>query len=138
MSNGDIADFSNCKIFLTSCLSQSQESLGFQNTKNNQGNPLIHKDIYSLIKTSFILNKLKMKDLRRILWNKLISLRSNLKDNNIDLSFNARYVVDAIDELNDEKFKIKRLNEMMFLKIKPFISNSISDGVDRIKLYVDK
>jgi len=61
-----------------------------------------------------------------------------LKDNNIDLSFNARYVVDAIDELNDEKFKIKRLNEMMFLKIKPFISNSISDGVDRIKLYVDK
>jgi len=79
-----------------------------------------------------------MKDLRRILWNKLISLRSNLKDNNIDLSFNARYVVDAIDELNDEKFKIKRLNEMMFLKIKPFISNSISDGVDRIKLYVDK
>ena len=138
MSNGDIADFSNCKIFLTSCLSQSQESLGFQNTKNNQGNPLIHKDIYSLIKTSFILNKLKMKDLRRILWNKLISLRSNLKDNNIDLRFNARYVVDAIDELNDEKFKIKRLNEMMFLKIKPFISNSISDGVDRIKLYVDK
>jgi len=79
-----------------------------------------------------------MKDLRRILWNKLISLRSNLKDNNIDLRFNARYVVDAIDELNDEKFKIKRLNEMMFLKIKPFISNSISDGVDRIKLYVDK
>lgn len=138
MSNGDVADFSNCKIFLTSCLSQSQGSLGFQKNKKGQGDPLIHKDIYSLIKTSLILNKLKMKDLRRILWNKLISLRSNLKDNNIDLRFNARYVVDTIDELNDEKFKIKGLNEIMFSKIKPFISNSISDGVDRIKLYVDK
>ena len=79
-----------------------------------------------------------MKDLRRILWNKLTSLKSNLKENNIDLRFSARYVVDTIEKLDDEKFKIKKLNEIIFLKIKPFISNSISGGVDRIKLYVDK
>jgi len=137
MSNGDVADFSNCKIFLTSCLSQTQ-ALGFVQAENQGGNPLINKDILSLIKNSFILNKLKMKDLRRILWNKLTSLKSNLKENNIDLRFNARYIVNTIDKLNGEEFKIKRLNEIVYLKIKPFISHSISKGVDRIKLYVDK
>ena len=52
MNNGDVADFSNCKIFLTSCLSHTT-NLGFNIERSRNDNPLIDKDIYSLIKNSF-------------------------------------------------------------------------------------
>ena len=69
----------------------------------------------------------------------MLALEDTLRvDISKSIGMSNQQLFDTIDELNDEKFKIKGLNEIMFSKIKPFISNSISDGVDRIKLYVDK
>ena len=137
MNNGDIADFSNCKIFLTSCLSQTQ-ALGFAQTEGQGSNPLIHKDILPLIKNSFILNELKTKDLRRILWMKLKTLKNNLKENNINLEFGFKYIYKKIEEIKGKKSPIKKLNDVISSEVKPFISKSISDGTDKIKLYVEK
>tara|TARA_Y100001972_G_scaffold116433_1_gene154277 strand:- start:532 stop:945 length:414 start_codon:yes stop_codon:yes gene_type:complete len=137
MNNGDVADFSNCKIFLTSCLSHTSQ-LGFNIERSRNDNPLIHKDIYSLIKNSFILNELKTKDLRRILWNKLRKIKSNLEDNDVYLDFTVKYISTSIDDIKNDSSPIKSLNELVSSKIKPFISDCIANGNDKIKLFVEK
>ena len=137
MNNGDVADFSNCKIFLTSCLSHTSQ-LGFNIKKSRNDNPLIDKDIYSLIKNSFILNKLKTKDLRRILWNKLRNIKNNLEDNGVYLDFTVKYICNNIDNIKNDSSPIKSLNELVSSKIKPFISDCVSNGNDKIKLFVEK
>ena len=137
MNNGDIADFSNCKIFLTSCLSHTSQ-LGFSVEKSRNDDPLIHKDIYSLIKNSFILNELKTKDLRRIFWNKLRNIKLNLEDSDIYLDFSVDYIEKKVNCIKKEKCPIKNLNDLIDSEIKPFISDCISNGNDKIKLFVEK
>jgi ATP-dependent Clp protease ATP-binding subunit ClpC len=137
MNNGDVADFSNCKIFLTSCLSHTSQ-LGFNIERSRNDDPLIHKDIYSLVKNSFILNELKTKDLRRILWNKLRNIKANLEDNGVYLDFTVKYISNNVEKIKDEASPIKSLNELVASKIKPFISECISNGNDKIKLFVEK
>jgi ATP-dependent Clp protease ATP-binding subunit ClpA len=137
MNNGDIADFSNCKIFLTSCLSHNSQ-LGFNVERSRNDNPLIDKDIYSLIKNSFILNELKTKDLRRILWNKLKNIKSNLQDSDIFLDFSVNYIYAKVEQLKKESSPIKKLNELVSSNIKPFISDCVCNGNDKIELFVEK
>ena len=137
MNNGDVADFSNCKIFLTSCLSHTTQ-LGFNIERPRSDDPLIHKDIYSLIKNSFILNELKTKDLRRILWNKLKNIKNNLEDNGVYLDFTVKYICDNVEDIKNDSSPIKSLNELVASKIKPFISECVSNGNDKIKLFVEK
>ena len=137
MNNGDVADFSNCKIFLTSCLSHTSQ-LGFNIERSRNDDPLIHKDIYSLIKNSFILNELKIKDLRRILWNKLRNIKNNLEDNGVYLDFTVKYICKNVEQIKDDMSPIKSLNNLVSSNIKPFISDCIANGNDKIKLFVEK
>ena len=91
-----------------------------------------------MIKNSFILNELKVKDLRRILWNKLKNIKNNLEDNGVLLDFTVRYICSNVEEIKNDVSPIKSLNEVVSSKIKPFISECISNGNDKIKLFVEK
>ena len=71
MSNGDMADFTNCKIFLTSDISNSQSAMGFQGAVSDRDNLMIHPDILSLVDECFPLKEIDEKGLRRLLWMKL-------------------------------------------------------------------
>ena len=91
-----------------------------------------------MIKNSFILNELKIKDLRRILWNKLRNIKNNLEDNGVYLDFTVKYICTNINDIKNDSSPIKSLNELVLSKIKPFISDCIANGNDKIKLFVEK
>jgi len=91
-----------------------------------------------LIKNSFILNELKTKDLRRILWNKLRNIKANLEDNGVYLDFTVKYICNNVEDIKNDSSPIKSLNEIVSSKIKPFISECVSNGNDKIKLFVEK
>jgi ATP-dependent Clp protease ATP-binding subunit ClpE len=138
MTNGDIADFSNCKIFLTCALSNSQSSMGFQALEKTKENLLIHPDILSQIDDYFILKELKDKDLRRLLWMKLKRLKNRLKDNGIELSFSFDYIFDTVNQIQKEKNKTEALSKKILSEITPHISDSILRGEETIELCVEK
>ena len=76
--------------------------------------------------------------MRRILWNKLRNIKANLEDNGVYLDFTVKYISNNVEKIKDEASPIKSLNELVASKIKPFISECISNGNDKIKLFVEK
>ena len=138
MNNGDMADFTNCKIFLTSDISSSQSSMGFKEAKTEKDNLMIHPDILKHVDECFSLKQIEDKDLRRILWMKLNRLKDRLKDNDINLSFDFDYINSVIKSLSSEKAKIQVLNKKILSEITPFISNRILNGENNVKLFIEK
>ncbi len=138
MSNGDVADFTNCKIFLTSDISSSQSSMGFQEASSEKDNLMIHPDILSLVDECFPLKQINEKGLRRLLWMKLKRLKSRLKDNDIELSFDFKYINQTIKSIIKERVKVEALSKKILSEITPFISDSVLKGEKNIKLFIDK
>tara|TARA_R100000005_G_C4994823_1_gene201761 strand:- start:225 stop:2573 length:2349 start_codon:yes stop_codon:yes gene_type:complete len=138
MNNGDIADFSNCKIFLTCPLSSSQSSMGFQTPKQSKDDLMMHPDLISQVDDYFILKELSDKELRRLLWMKLKRLKNRLEDNDISLNVNFEYIKNIVNELKDDKNKTQALSEKILSEITPYISETILSGEEEVKLLVDK
>ena len=134
MNNGEIADFSNCKIFLTSALASGQPSMGFQVEEVSKANLRVDKNILPLIDDCFFLNKLTKKDLRRLLWTKLKRIKKNLKSNDIDLIFDFKFISDTVSKIDKEKLRISALNNKIAKEITPFISKKILSGKSKIRL----
>ena len=134
MNNGEIADFSNCKIFLTSALASGQPSVGFQVGTVSKENLKVDKNILPLIDDCFFLNKLTKKDLRRLLWTKLKRIKKNLKSNDIDLIFDFKFISDTVSKIDKKKFRISALNNKIAKEITPFISKKILSGKLKINL----
>ena len=134
MNNGEIADFSNCKIFLTSALASGQPSMGFQVGEVSRENLKVDKNILPLVDDCFFLNKLTQKDLRRLLWTKLKRIKKNLKSNDIDLIFDFKFISDTVSKIDKEKFRVSALNARIAEKITPFISERILKGKSKIRL----
>tara|TARA_Y100000401_G_C8324665_1_gene227453 strand:- start:166 stop:2508 length:2343 start_codon:yes stop_codon:yes gene_type:complete len=138
MSNGDMADFTNCKIFLTSDISNSQLSMGFQGVASDKDNLMIHPDILSLVDECFPLKQIDEKGLRRLLWMKLKRLKNRLKDNDINLSFDFKYIKQTIKSIINENVKIEALSKKILSEITPFVSDSVLKGEKNIKLFIEK
>ena len=138
MSNGDVADFTNCKIFLTSDISSSQSAMGFQGAISDKDNLKIHPDILSLVDECFSLRQIDEEGLRSLLWMKLKRLKNRLKDNDIILSFDNDYINATIKSILHEKIKVEALSKKIVSEITPFVSDSILKGEKNIKLFIDK
>ena len=138
MANGDIADFSNCKIFLTCSLSSSQSSMGFQAAGEGKNNLMIHPELLSQIDDYFILKELTEKDLRRLLWMKLKRLKNRLEDNDIYLNFDFDYIKRVTEQICKSKNKTEALNKKILSEITPYISDKTLKGDKNIELFVDK
>ena len=138
MSNGDVADFTNCKIFLTSDISSSQSAMGFQGVISDKDNLKIHPDILSLVDECFSLRQIDEEGLRSLLWMKLKRLKNRLNDNDIILSFDNDYINATIKSILHEKIKVEALSKKIVSEITPFVSDSILKGEKNIKLFIDK
>lgn len=90
MSNGDIADFSNVKIFVTSGV-ENTSSMGFNSNKESPTSS-IFKELLSLVDCNVLLQKVKKKDIFRILYNKLQKINDDLRLNNIEVIFTLNFL----------------------------------------------
>ena len=128
MNNGDIADFSNCKIFLTCGGKANVKTMGFNIDKNQFNEPTIEKEILDLITEKVQFSSLKKKDLRRILFNRLKKIQSNLTIKDIKLNFNFKFIKEFIDKNYSEDNCIEKLNSAIESKLIPDISSKIING----------
>jgi ATP-dependent Clp protease ATP-binding subunit ClpA len=138
MSNGDIADFTNCKIFLTSGISNSQSSMGFQGASSAKDNLLIHPDILSIVDECFSLKELDDRGLRRLLWMKLNRLKNRLQDHEINLNFNFTYLKETVAQIEAQKNKTEALIKKILSEINSRVSKAILKGEKKIELSVEK
>ena len=128
MSNGDIADFSNCKFFVTSGV-QNENSMGF-NSSSEVPASSVFEDLLSLFDCNVFLKPLKKKDIFRVLWHKLQKINIDLKINDIEVVFSLKFLKKfAKDSKNLVDFE-ERFDD----KINKFICKEITSNNPRIDL----
>jgi len=90
MNNGDIADFCNSKIFVTSSVVKDH-SMGF-NSSSEKPVAAIFEEISSLFDCNVFLNELKSKDFYKILSDKLDDIKLNLEVNGVELQYSRSFL----------------------------------------------
>lgn len=133
MNNGDIADFSNCKFIFT-CASDKSVSMGFNSNKNNE-TPQIDAQFSSLMEKSIPFSRPSKKDLRRIVYKRLNSIKSDLFFQNITLRFNFKYIKNLVDLKFYNSENWQSLDFLVESNIIPNISEKISNGESKIELF---
>ena len=132
MSNGDMADFSNCKFIFT-CGTNQSSSMGF-NAEKQSGTPKLNKKLESLLEASFYLSNPSKRDLRRIVCNKLRNLKNNLKFQNIDLLFDFKFINNFVKRNQCEENCVEAINKAVEKDIIGEVSVKVLAGDKSIML----
>jgi len=119
MNNGDIADFTNCKIFLTSSVVESK-SMGF-NTNEDNPESTVFSELKQYFDSEIFLHKLNDRDIRRVLWQKLNKIKNSLKLSFVDLKFDFKF----IKKFSSEVKNLKELDEKVESKINKFVTSQL-------------
>lgn len=132
LSNGDCVDFSHCKFFLTSGISSKSE-LGFGADSSDKKSK-VFSELSSNFNASLFLHKLKPRDLRRVVWNKLTNIKESLSVKGVNLIFNFDFLKSFVENENSKNLEISKLNEMFDLNVSKYIQNSIINGDKEINM----
>ncbi len=132
MLSGDIADFSNCKFFLTGD-AKSVKSMGFGGDKEKP-QPMIPTDISKYFTVNTFFGELNKKDLRRVLWSKLQAMHTGFKIKDVELIVDFKFIKSFVDNLPSEGNKIQILNERFEAQIKNKVASQILNGQQKILL----
>lgn len=132
LSNGECADFSHCKFFLTSKTNKSQ-SLGFNNSELNQES-MVFTELSNHFDANLFLRELDEKDLRRVLWCKLDNIKRSLLLKNISFEFDFDFLKSFVHKNSGSKFKIDHLNESFESKINKYVQSELLKNSKTINL----
>ena len=130
MPNGDIADFSNSKIFVTSGI-QNDNSMGF-NSSSEIPVPSVFKELISLFDYNAFLSPLRKKDIFRVLYHKLEKINLDLQINDIEIIFSLGF----LKRFAKESKNLVDFEERFEEKINKFICGQIT--LNKSKINLDK
>lgn len=132
MSNGDVADFSNCKFIFT-CGADESSSMGFNSLKENLG-PKLNKKLLALMEKSFFLSSPLPKDLRRIVYNRLNKIKIGLSFHDVNFNFNFKFIKNLVEKNKCEENCVEMVNDAIEKDIVDEISAKILKGDKEISL----
>ena len=128
MSNGDLADFSNAKIFVTSGV-ENAVSMGF-NSEEDSPTSSIFKELLSLVDCNLVLNEVRKKDIFRILYHKLQKINEDLRLSDIEVVFTLSFLKEfARSSKNLVDFQDRFDNQ-----INKFICQELTGNASKINL----
>jgi ATP-dependent Clp protease ATP-binding subunit ClpC len=119
MNNGDIADFSNCKIFITSSVVETK-SMGFNSDSENPVSA-VFSELKQYFDCDIFLHKLNQRDIRRVLWHKLKEIKNALIINEVKFSFNFNFIKRFCSNIST----LENLDSQIELKINKFITEKL-------------
>lgn len=128
MSNGDIADFTNCKIFLTSSLVESK-SMGF-NSDLEDPESVVFSELKQYFDCELFLHKLTERDIRRVLWQKLNKIKNSLSASCVSLDFKFNFIKDFCSKISS----LSILEEKIESVINKFITDKLLERQSLINL----
>ena len=132
MNSGEIADFSNCKFFLTGDTLE-EKSMGFSGSKEAP-RPKISPDLSKYFTSNIFFSELTKRDLRRVLWSKLNQMNKKFAINDIKLVYDFKLIKNFVDKVDREDNAIQALNKEFENKIKKRVATAILDGKTTINL----
>lgn len=128
MSNGDLADFSNAKIFVTSGV-ENIASMGF-NSKEDSPTSSIFKELLSLVDCNLVLKEVRKKDIFRILYHKIQKINEDLRLSNIEVVFTLSF----LKKFARSSKNLVDFEERFDTYINKFICEKITENCSKINL----
>ncbi len=132
LSNGECADFSHCKFFLTSKVN-SKKTLGF-NDSSGSPESMVFGELSNSFTANLFLHELDKKGLRRVLWKKLQNVKNNLNVKSISIDFDFDFLKSFVSSGSGEGLDIGVLNNSFDSKISKYIQSELLKGSKKINL----
>lgn len=132
LSNGDIADFSNCKFIITAP-SLNSGSLGFsKETKQSSIN--LNGSLKNYISYSIGLSEPTKESLRTIIIENLERIKENLQEKFIDVKYDDSLVDDLVNKTEKRENQLNYIKSQIEKSISSFIIEKIEEGETKIIL----
>ena len=132
LSNGECADFSHCKFFLTS-KSKKSSALGFGIGEDDKES-MVFSELSNHFEANLFLNKLDEKALRRVLWSKINNVSRNLKIKDVCIDFDFDFIKNFVHKNSGSDLEITNLNKAFDSKINKYVQSKLLDGSKKINL----
>ena len=134
-SHGNKVNFKNTIIIMTSNINSEHDSIGFNQSIDNDEN-----NIRNILSTSFVnrinricyFKNLDESDIRRIINKKIKELSSNYNKYHITITVNDEFVSELIEKSNYHVYGARRINKMINDKIDQIVIDNIVKGKKRV------
>ncbi len=135
-SKGNLVNFNNVVIFMTSNLCSNVKSIGF--SKNNESkilsdlNAFFGVEFMNRIDDVILFNDLSDESIRSIIKAKLKLLKEYYYKRDVTLSFSKKMVDEIKDECNYLEYGARKIDKVIDKKINSYIINKILNGENKI------
>lgn len=134
-SKGEVINFSNTTIIMTSNLGCEKSSIGFSDNVNYEDiNKFFGPEFVNRIGNVVKFNKIDDVTSRRLVNSKLSNLRKFYKNKNIVCSFSNKLVSEIVDLCQYEKYGARKIDGIISDRVESVIVDKILEGVDRIRI----
>ena len=131
-SKGNEINFKNTMIIMTSNIGSNKNVIGFDKDNNN----VVDNDLRDILSTEFVnriseicyFNKLREKDIHKIVNKKIKEVKSNFIQNNVNISINQKFINKLIKESNYEIYGARKLNKLIETRLDNIVIDNILKG----------
>ena len=134
-SKGEVINFSNTTIIMTSNLGCAKSSIGFSDNVNYEDiNKFFGLEFVNRIGNVVKFNKIDDVTSRRLVNSKLSNLRKFYKNKNIVCSFSNKLVSEIVNLCQYEKYGARKIDGIISDRVESVIIDKILEGVDRVRI----
>lgn len=134
-SKGDVINFSNTTIIMTSNLGCAKSSIGFSDNVNYEDiNKFFGPEFVNRIGNVVKFNKIDDVTSRRLVNSKLSNLRKFYKNKDIVCSFSNKLVSEIVNLCQYEKYGARKIDGIISDRVESVIIDKILEGVDRVRI----
>ena len=134
-SKGEVINFSNTTIIMTSNLGCAKSSIGFSDNVNYEDiNKFFGPEFVNRIGNVVKFNKIDDVTARRLVNSKLSNLRKFYKNKDIVCSFSNKLVSEIVNLCQYEKYGSRKIDGIISDRVESVIIDKILEGVDRVRI----
>lgn len=134
-SKGEVINFSNTTIIMTSNLGCAKSSIGFSDNVNYEDiNKFFGPEFVNRIGNVVKFNKIDDVTSRRLVNSKLSNLRKFYKNKDIVCSFSNKLVSEIVNLCQYEKYGARKIDGIISDRVESVIIDKILEGVDRVRI----
>ena len=134
-SKGEVINFSNTTIIMTSNLGCAKSSIGFSDNVNYEDiNKFFGPEFVNRIGNVVKFNKIDDVTSRRLVNSKLSNLRKFYKNKDIVCIFSNKLVSEIVNLCQYEKYGARKIDGIISDRVESVIIDKILEGVDRVRI----
>ena len=134
-SKGEVINFSNTTIIMTSNLGSDKENIGFGNGSNfDDINDFFGACFVNRIDKVIRFNKISLDVCKKLVNNKLNKIRSFYKEKGVSCSFSKKLILEICELCEYEKYGARKVDSIISEKVEDVIVDKVLLGESKVRI----